>query len=174
MSTLYNTVPFKLEDRESIDIYLNQLLQFDYELCEKALNELIKTNKYCPTIAEISEKTKQLTIAEMKAREIDEAIKNNKECPICEGKGFVVVTQELKSNSWQGKKLKTQHVAYCDKCAQGEKYKFDGRTIASKDHRTEYYSLPYSAYGIAEESTQIEKLNTAKIDLSGLIKKFAM
>ena len=63
-------------------------------------------------------------------------------CQQCEDNGFILFKQKHEDRL-------IDYVAYCDKCKKGEDYRYCGRSI--NDHKSEYYTKPFSAYTMSED-----------------------
>lgn len=145
MQSVYPTVPFKADDKESLNIYIEQLIQFDFKLCQEALNELIKTNRFCPVFADISSKITELRESNRCKKEFESGeIRGH--CKHCDNNGFVLITKYSEDYMLGDVKLPVTYGAYCDKCARGRDYVYDGRKYSDPKYRTNYHTKPISSY----------------------------
>jgi len=145
MQSVYPTVPFKTDDKESLNIYLEQLTQLNFNLCQSALNELIKTNKFCPTFADIHLKMSEIIETE-RCRKQFESGEISGDCKICDNRGFVLVIKDSEDYMLGDEKLPFAVGAYCDSCARGRQYVYDGRKNENPKYRTLHHTKPISDY----------------------------
>lgn len=140
MSSLFYNVPFNKDDPDSLKIYMNQLIELDYQACSKALDDLVKTNKFCPSIAEIRER--YLSIKKNAHNIAEMNYKNT--CKVCNNKGFIVLRKFTNEYIFDDVKLPLTYIAYCDMCEKGNQYKYDGSN--NEKYASKYHLLPISQY----------------------------
>lgn len=120
-----------LADEEIQKEYYKYLRNYNQNSLDKAIDEMIETfiptsSRSCPTIAEI-----KIMYDKHHKKIIFNDYSNLKDCKYCDNKGFM---QYYKDNY--------EYIAYCDKCARGEQYKYDGRN--NKERPSLYFTVSIS------------------------------
>jgi hypothetical protein len=123
--------------------WTKNLLSLNHYKALGALEKAIKTCKYCPNIAEFNELYNSIPF---------EVVDINIECPICDGRGFVLYTKE-----WEGRPY--EFAAYCDRCEASENFRYDGRTISKDKGKTDFYIEPISNCKTVVRETEPPKNN---------------
>lgn len=118
------------------DEWMQNLLRLNYDRAFEATERAVKEARYCPNIGEFNAYYYQIRVT-------------NKEyfvqCSHCDGNGFVIFKK-----LWEGRMY--DFAAYCDKCRAGERFNYNGTQL--KSNKSDYYTNPFSAYGMQEESTK--------------------
>lgn len=141
MSSLFPNVPFKSGDKESMEIYTKQLIMLDHLETEEAVYELVKVNKFCPTLAEIIERYNQIKLN----KKADKQLEDRGICPVCNNSGFIVFEKTIGGEYCLGDEpIPATFIAYCEKCPRGNDFKYDGRNI--EKNKSNYYTRSISEY----------------------------
>lgn len=135
MSKAYLVVFQRQYDEKSLSYpevrenWFKVMRNFSDEVIQEAIDNLIKTNKFCPKPAELQAECKKLEDIEKNNKRL---LTNQEYCYVCNNLGFVYY------DTSEGKKS-----LYCTECEKGQKEKYDGRQCKIK---SDYYNEPVTKY----------------------------
>ena len=140
------------------EIWFDELKSYDAEKYEKAIKFLCKTSRYKPTLNEI--------IDAMKSCNRNAEEKQSVPCKFCGGTGYIQYTKVENNYPYN-------YVCLCI-CQNAEGLEYDGKKIADKEHRSNYYiKSAREVFGDRLPQKENEKPTQQSRDIKQLINNLA-
>ncbi len=131
LASTYANSKFDSIKRQS---YVEALEELDHATVTLAIKKLIKTNRFCPAIAEINDL--YIAIKKNEIRYLPTSKKSDTTCNVCEGYGRIVKDRTVNNMPYP-------YVFHC-LCPAGKPWAYDGSKIS--ENRSDFYVAPINDY----------------------------
>lgn len=132
ISNIFVDIEKKMNIEETREQYIKVLVNYEELIVQKAIDNLIMTTKYLPSIPELIEMLRNVEKLQRVVR-----VESNI-CLVCLGEGFI---------------LHNTYPLYCTECEKGKEYMYDGQNNGtdkagkpSQSPKSEYYIEPATKY----------------------------
>jgi len=134
--------------------YTRVFARYDYDRMNEAIDLAIEEDSR--NVPAISVLIKHYRAIKEKSKD-SALIKNDKYCPVCDDKGFVLITKILKSGDQE---LPYDFILHCPFCAVGRTYVYDGSKC--KEHKSVYWIPPLTQHFSDELIQEMREENLKK------------